>query len=228
MSFSLEIGAGKTVKLPTAGKYCDRDVLVTGNGYTEADMAAKYDAGKVSGLSEGAEICAAKHFVHTFIGDGSSSLSFSVPFEPDAVQVTGFDPLSSATKNAVMLFFCDLRAFGMPGGFTMKGNVSSITYFAVGTRKIEERYARSEDGFITIKDVAATGDPAIFAEGFVYTVVAVKYTQQTDTERITDFVNRLDGSGTVTLNQAKISAAFTDDAWAALIAAKPDWTFVLT
>lgn len=53
MTHNIEVESGKSVKLPTAGKYCDRDILVTGNGYTEADMTAKYDEGKADGITEG-------------------------------------------------------------------------------------------------------------------------------------------------------------------------------
>jgi len=45
MSLNIEVVVGEPVKLTTAGKYCDRDIVVTGNGYTEADLQAKYDAG---------------------------------------------------------------------------------------------------------------------------------------------------------------------------------------
>ena len=46
MSFEIEVRNGKTAKLPTAGKYCDRDILVTATGgYTEEELQAKYDEG---------------------------------------------------------------------------------------------------------------------------------------------------------------------------------------
>jgi len=230
MSFLFEVAGGTTIELPTAGKYCDRNILVAGKGYTAADLTAKYDRGRADGIDAGAAICAAKHFAHSFVGDGTPSVSFYCPFEPDAVQVIGFDPLASDTQDALMLFCFDNRAFGMPGGFTMKANPASnaITYFSMGTKRIPERYSRTQDGVVTIHDVGKTGDTVIFAEGFVYTVVLVKYTEQTDAERIAAFVDRLSGSGTVTLNQAKVTAAYTDDEWAALIAAKPNWTFVLS
>lgn len=32
MSFNIEVEGGKTVRLPTAGKYCDRDIVVTATG----------------------------------------------------------------------------------------------------------------------------------------------------------------------------------------------------
>lgn len=44
MSFNIEVEGGKTVRLPTAGKYCDRDICITatggGGGNSEEDVAA--------------------------------------------------------------------------------------------------------------------------------------------------------------------------------------------
>ena len=41
MSFNIEIDGGKTVRLPTAGKYCDRDIVVTAKGGA-SDLPAGY------------------------------------------------------------------------------------------------------------------------------------------------------------------------------------------
>lgn len=45
MSFNIEIAGGSTVRLPTAGKYCDRDIVITatgssGGGGGEEEVAA--------------------------------------------------------------------------------------------------------------------------------------------------------------------------------------------
>lgn len=32
MSFNITVESGSSVRLPTAGKYCDRDIVITGNG----------------------------------------------------------------------------------------------------------------------------------------------------------------------------------------------------
>ena len=32
MSFNIEVEGGKSVRLPTAGKYCDRDIVITATG----------------------------------------------------------------------------------------------------------------------------------------------------------------------------------------------------
>lgn len=35
MSFNIEVEGGTSVRLPTAGKYCDRDIVVTAQGGAE-------------------------------------------------------------------------------------------------------------------------------------------------------------------------------------------------
>lgn len=223
MSHNIEVESGKTVKLPTAGKYCDRDIVVTGFGSNEADLQAKYNEGKTDGLADGAAICTAKHFVYNFVGDGGKSVSFHVPFEPDTVQIIGFDPMVHKTNLTLATIVCDIRAFGQLGGYAAYGNGSTLSTTMFTTVSISTRYSRTEDGVITVQNINSAG--AYFGNGFVYTVIAVKYADRSDKERITDFVNGLTGSGTVTLNRAKVNAAFTDDEWAALVATKPNWTF---
>lgn len=39
MSFSVEVAGGTSVRLPTAGKYCDRDIIVTATGGAGGDPA---------------------------------------------------------------------------------------------------------------------------------------------------------------------------------------------
>ena len=176
-----------------------------------------------AGLNEGAEICAAKHFVHNFEGDGSASVSFYVPFEPDAVQIIGFSPFANTKEYALTMFVCDCRAFGLLGGLASFGSsTGALTNSMQTTKSVLNRYSQAEDGIVTIKNIATS---VVFDPSYTYTAIAVKYTEQTDKERITDFVNGLTGSGTVTLNQTKVNAAFTDDEWVALIATKPNWTF---
>lgn len=46
-NFAFEVEGGKTVKLPTAGKYCDRDIVITSKGGdTEAAYQQGFDEGK--------------------------------------------------------------------------------------------------------------------------------------------------------------------------------------
>ncbi len=223
MSFRIEVDGGKQVKLPTAGKYCDRDIFVTGNGYTDTDLQVEYDAGVAAARGR----CAAEHFVCSFTGDGSDTAAFHMPFEPDVIQIFGFDPVVMNTR-CMMSFFYDRRALGQCAGYTCYGNGSGNgSYSLFSDAKAALRYLRTEDGTATVKGIGSSNAVVPFGAGFLYTVVAVKYAPQTEKERITAFVNRLTGSGTVSLQQAKVAAAFTDDEWAALIAAKPNWTFTM-
>ena len=45
MSFNIEVEGGKSVRLPTAGKYCDRDIIVTATGGDAGSYDEGYDAG---------------------------------------------------------------------------------------------------------------------------------------------------------------------------------------
>ena len=45
--FNIEVAGGNSVRLPTAGKYCDRDILVTATGGdTESAYQQGFDEGK--------------------------------------------------------------------------------------------------------------------------------------------------------------------------------------
>ena len=195
-------------------------------GAVHSVHADAYEEGHKDGKNEEAELCATKHFVHNFVGDGNSTHSFCIPFEPDVIQIFGFDPALFNTPYALAVVICNMAAFGLLGGMTYYGSASGgMANMAYTSTAMRTRYSRTADGIVTIKNIGGTTADVVFATGFPYTAVAVKYVEQTDKERITAFVNRLTGSGKVTLNQAKVNAAFTDDEWAALIAGKPNWTF---
>lgn len=187
-------------------------------------MAAAIPGVYAAGEAAEAARCAAKHFVTTIEGNGETSISFLVPFEPDLLIAVCNDPAAQYTSGSLASFFADRAALGQIGGSTDVYNGSGTTNGNLSTvTKALERCSRAEDGIVTLKDLA-TSLPA-FALGRPYVISAVKYTDKTDRERITEFVQSLTGSGKANLNQAKVNAAFTSDEWAALIAEKPDWTF---
>jgi len=53
INVSIDINNGKTAKLLTAGKYCDRDILLTVEGYTGEELDAKYQDGYGVGYQDG-------------------------------------------------------------------------------------------------------------------------------------------------------------------------------
>lgn len=46
MSFNVEVEGGTSVRLPTAGKYCDRDIVITATGGEGGSYDEGYEAGK--------------------------------------------------------------------------------------------------------------------------------------------------------------------------------------
>ena len=195
--------------------------------YKPSEMAAAITGVHEAGKSAAAAECQAKHFTTVIEGDGGDTLSFNVPFEPDLISVTGYDPTVLLEENNAMQLIYDLRAFGIMGGMVLISMVNSSKLAALTSVSALSRYSREADGTVTIRNIKDTGmkTGGIFRPNVMYSVSAVKYTDKTDRQRITAMVERLTGKGSLTVNRAKVNAAFTDEEWAALIATKPDWTF---
>ena len=74
----------------------NKSLLDLGNALREVQgTEAKYKPGEMGNAvraAGGGSECASKHFVHTFTGDGNTSASFVVPFEPDSIHVSCYDP----------------------------------------------------------------------------------------------------------------------------------------
>lgn len=179
-----------------------------------------------SGQAAAERACAKKHFATAFVGDGTDTATFNVPFAPDVMLVSGVHPFhaTASGNNMVAMLVFDLRAFGLLGGTTLYGNASTnskIQTTMFTTTSMLNRYNRADDGTVTITCTS----PSVFVKGFTYMVTAAKALNQSDKERIEEFVQGLAGTGSVTLNKAKVNAAFTDAEWAALIARAPGWTF---
>lgn len=171
------------------------------------------------------EKCTLRHYVTTAAGDGTGTLSFTVPFEPDLVHVISTDPRLRLTANTLMSCVIDIRGFGFAAGTHSVINAAgSFTAGGTTTNSLGNYYERSSDGTVTIHDLRGISGSAVFGAGFEYIILAVCYTDKTDQQRITEFVEGLTGSGTAELCADKINRAFTQEEWSALIATKPDWT----
>lgn len=209
-------------------------------GFTDGDTEG-WQEGYQVGVSDGyvwgeqtaTDACKAKYYATVIPGSGETTLSFHVPFEPDLICIVGFDPTCLLVNYTNMLFVFDVAAFGLMGGFVVTSKGSNVQNGAMTTVTALNRYSQASDGTVTIqKIIALSGNPdGTFASNVMYSVTAVKYTDKTDKERITEMVNSLDGSAegkSLTLNRAKVNAAFTTEEWNALIATKPNWTFAFT
>lgn len=185
-----------------------------------------FDAGK----AEAEHQCDLKHFTAEFYGNDKTSYTINIPFEPDVITVGGYDPTNILATDNVFLFTADLRAFGITGGFLVSHRTGTNFSQLMNTSKsVLTRYSRADNGDVTLQNLTAHDTECVFSSNIKYTIVASKYTVKTDKERITEFVNGLSssGSGSLSINQDKVNAAFTTAEWNALIATKPNWTFAM-
>jgi hypothetical protein len=210
-NFQISIPDGESKRLLTGGKYCPADIVVTAS----------------------AENCNSRHFTAEFMGNGQGSYVINVPFEPDAIALFGWEPTLLVGSSNIALCNIDLRAFGLGAGVYYVQNTGTDFAGALMTTKTyKNRYSRAENGDVTLQGMNITTPfkaSGVFGSNIKYKLVAVKYTDKTDKARITDFVNSLPSgsSGSVTMNQEKVNAAFTTAEWSALIATKPSWTFAM-
>ena len=182
-----------------------------------------YEAGEAAEQAR----CGGKHFVTTVLGNGETSISFPIPFEPDFLAIfCGDSDIWGATSSTVYGAIFDIAAFGLIAGVMFVSTSSGFANNAMSTESYKTRYSQAEDGTVTIGNIGGASAGS-FKANRPYMVCAVKYVEQTDKERITEYVRSLTGSGTVQLNKGKVNAAFTDEEWAALIAEKPGYTFTL-
>ena len=190
-------------------------------------MAAAIPAVFAAGESAEAAKVAGKHFIQTVFGSGTETLSFDLPFFPDTVVITAVNYLAVAAGQPIY-FNLNFRSVSDYVGSmrALKADGKTNSFGNAKWSNVSTIYAYANGKF----DVVF---PSAFGVAFrtdcAYIVLAEKYETRTDNAIITDLIARLDDeeSGSCALAQAKVNAAFTDEEWAALIAAKPNWTFTL-
>lgn len=120
--FSVTVAGGTSVRLLTAGKYCDRDILVTatGGGGTAEDPRNKFQRAE---YIESAEEDTYPYFITDFIGDNDSGLEIvaSFPVLEDRV------PMGSRVDSGANRFYCayPLSATSFYFGFNTGSAISS-------------------------------------------------------------------------------------------------------
>lgn len=171
------------------------------------------------------EKCVRNHFTATVTGDGSQQLTFSLPFQPDALWIVCTDPILRVQDNLVGFFNVDFRALGLLCAVSQCSNSGAYYNMAMTNTSVFSRYSMADDGTVTVQNVSARDGYGVFGAGLPYVIIAVKYAEKTDKVLFTELIERLTGSGTLQVWGEKVHAAFTDEEWNNLTATKPDWTF---
>lgn len=159
------------------------------------------------------------------VGNDTGALQFNCPFEPDYIVVTAHGATAQSASNTVVFALFDRRAFARVGGFfrtrqggTYKNNASSTeTGYA---------YFACENGICTVSPPSSYN--VTFGNDTQYICAAVKYTDKTDKELLTEEISLLADTGAaLEYSKLRINETLTDAEWQTLIATKPNRTFTL-
>lgn len=195
-----------------------------------AIRASGYQDGSIDGYNSGYDAAYAvfeqKMHCTTAVGDGSRVLKFKLPFFPQLLIVAGYFPDGYKEDGCIAQFHADFGSFaylaGSSSAYTSGGNVATSP---MTSSSILNRLSMQEDGSAELYNITGTNTTpeGFFKSGIPYTIVAAKYTELSDKERITEYVASLEGSGEVTLSLIKVNSSFTTDEWSELEATKPNW-----
>lgn len=150
MTHNIEVEGGKTVRLPTAGKYCDRDILITatgGGGSTQPDPRDMYQRVEyIESATEGTY----PYIITDFYADNDSGVELiaSFPVLQDRV------PMGSREDSGTTRFYCvyPLSAnsiyYGFNTGVTISCKLTVDTIYRLQTNFLNSRLVNvyTEDG----------------------------------------------------------------------------------
>lgn len=162
------------------------DMTAVYNEGFESGQNEGFESGRGVGLEEGNALCAGKHFVATVVGDGTRSLKFDVPFEPDTISIYGFE---DRVDNSVAFYTADIRCTSYYGGLLgvyRLNELNSVTMIVIGSQSatLSDRCTMNTENGVTeieIKNMIVLVNNekyyGTFTAGKKYIVVAVKHAE---------------------------------------------------
>ena len=184
-----------------------------------------YEAGRVAEHA----VCEAVHFHDSFFGNGGKVLTANIPFLPDVLAIYAISPYMEAQGNAVRAFVMDSRACGKRSAILVHVNANKADGAKISSDAISG-FLSYADGVLTV-DISGYGITGVWSEDIRYALSAVRFADETVRGLVEEQIRLLPdtvpsgNSGTMTYNQERIDALFTQEEWAALLATKPNWTF---
>lgn len=175
MSFNIEVEGGSSVRLPTAGKYCDRDIVITatGGGAVVPDPRDQYQ--RVEYI-ESAEEETYPYIITDFCADNDSGVEVIASFPTLQDRI----PMGSREDNGATRFYCCYPLsstgsyYGFNSGSTLSGSFAVNTKYRCQTNFLCSRMAgiftpsgdRKSSGIIASTLTTQSGPVSIF--GFRY------------------------------------------------------------
>lgn len=182
MSYVRYESDGKTFAMPALDVseiFNDGKAVGREEGREEASEEAR-EAGREEGRAEELAKCEANHFVAIVEGDGSTELTFSVPFKPDIVDVQCLE-YATAYTGAWMMFATTMNLTVESAdkccGSAFHSNASNgQSMIPLGASSVTQKFSQTEDGVCTLKNfvVTSNNEPIKFMQGVKYAVTCVK------------------------------------------------------
>ncbi len=248
-SFAIEVEGGKSVKLPTAGKYCDRDIVVTATGSNDAFWEEFQQGGNRSNYSNAFRIGWTNSIFkpkYDIAGSGSFASAFAATdiFGDLAILLEGLgrklDTSRATSLNS--LFYNAAKLTRVP--VIDASGASDITYMfdsATALQTIDKVILKSNgsQSMNAFRNLTALENLTI--EGVIgQNGLDIHWSTKLSKASLISIVNALSTTTTglaVTLSKTAVNTAFETEAaaangtesqqWLALIATRGNWTISL-
>lgn len=234
MTHNIEVESGKQVKLPTAGKYCDRDIVVAGFGSNPADLQAKYN--------EGAQAQQA-HFWGIFQNNGEPT-NYYYKFSYTGWTNNNYKPqyslvCTNATTAAMALFYSNTFITDTRVPIEVRGVNAQAMFYRSAVVTIRELIVHAGVTFSNtffeaydIENITISG-----TIGNDFDIHWAKKLTKASHESIMTALSTTATGKTVTLPKAAVNKAFetsegandgsTSTEWKAWVNSRPNWTVTL-
>ncbi|MBO5078106.1 MAG: hypothetical protein J6B67_00295 [Oscillospiraceae bacterium] len=243
LAFTVE--GGQTVRLKTAGRYCDRDIMVTATG---DDNEAAY----VQGIADGKQAEYDRfwdayqdngnltNYSQAFAGSGWTDEIFNPKYDLivknansmfNSSRITGHEKILSADFSKCANFGLTFIYSAIEElGVIDFASVSSIgqTFQGASVKKIAKLICYEKNTFNNPFLSAASLTDVTF-EGILANSISLQWSPLSKESILSCFSVLSDTATgkTATFKQTAVDAAFTADEWNALVATKGNWTITL-
>lgn len=249
--FAIEVEGGKSVRLKTAGKYCDRNIVVTATGGGGGDTDAAYEQGVADGKQaeydrfwdayqqNGNRTSYYYGFGNrgwtdeTFnpkykiiaTGDAGGAFAYSqitAPLTAEMVDFSGATNLSSAFTNTK---FKEIELIDASSNSqTLSYTFAKSEVEKIGLLVLSEKTRVNNTTFQHMSKLSYIRIQGTLSQSFGMA------NSPLDRDSIKNVVGSMSGTATgqtATFNKTAVNAAFSTDEWNALAATKPNWTITL-
>jgi hypothetical protein len=181
-----------------------------------------------AGAAEREKELAQKYYIGEIEGKDSNTLTLDLPFLPDSVSVCTFGALAMSTGLTYNMFTLNRRAFGKRVAAMGLLDGSLTNRFAAINMSAADNYIAVDGNRILFTPPQSSYyATSLWRSGVRYLVTAVR-SDKSDTELLAEEIAELsDEGGSITFSEKRIGETVSDEEWAELIAAKPNWTFEL-